>query len=132
MPPRNVVPKPLQKPHPPIWIACSSRETIKFATKNGIGALTFAFVDSEESKNWVDDYYHVFGTECEPICQTVNPNVAMVTGFSCHEDEQTALKRGLEGFRFFQFALAHCYINGSHIPGQTNIWQNFQKQESSE
>ena len=131
MPPRNVVPKPLQKPHPPIWIACSSRETIKFAAKNGIGALTFAFVDPEEAKNWVDDYYHVFETECEPIGQTVNPNVAMVTGFSCHEDEQTALKRGLEGFRFFQFALAHYYINGSHIPGQTNIWQNFQKQKSS-
>src|SRR4051794_29753036 len=22
MPPRNVVPKPLQKPHPPLWVAC--------------------------------------------------------------------------------------------------------------
>src|SRR5215468_177756 len=28
MPVRNVVPKPLQKPHPPIWVACSKRETI--------------------------------------------------------------------------------------------------------
>src|SRR4051794_27929914 len=26
MPPRNVVPKPLQKPHPPLWVACSRRE----------------------------------------------------------------------------------------------------------
>src|SRR5215470_2178839 len=23
MPPRNVVPKPVQKPHPPLWVACS-------------------------------------------------------------------------------------------------------------
>ena len=23
MPPRNVVPKPMQKPHPPLWVACS-------------------------------------------------------------------------------------------------------------
>ena len=37
----------------------------------------------------------------------------------------------MEGFRFFQFALSHYYINGSHVPGQTDIWQNFQKQESS-
>ena len=22
MPPRNVVPKPMQKPHPPLWVAC--------------------------------------------------------------------------------------------------------------
>src|SRR5262249_34379581 len=26
MPVRNVVPKPLQKPHPPLWVACSRRE----------------------------------------------------------------------------------------------------------
>ena len=132
MPPRNVMPKPLQKPHPPIWIACSSRETIKFAAKNGIGALTFAFVDPAEAKSWVDDYYHVFETECEPIGQTVNANVAMITGFSCHQDEQTALRRGLEGFRFFQFALAYYYIDGSHTPGQTDIWQRFQEQKSSQ
>jgi alkanesulfonate monooxygenase SsuD/methylene tetrahydromethanopterin reductase-like flavin-dependent oxidoreductase (luciferase family) len=29
MPCRNVIPKPLQKPHPPVWVACSSRETIR-------------------------------------------------------------------------------------------------------
>src|SRR6266446_3150250 len=45
MPVRNVVPKPLQKPHPPIWVACSRRETIHAAARAGIGALTFAFVD---------------------------------------------------------------------------------------
>src|SRR3954463_7247861 len=27
MPPRNVVPKPVQRPHPPLWVACSRRET---------------------------------------------------------------------------------------------------------
>ena len=42
MPCRNVVPKPLQKPHPPVWVACSNRETIKLAAQLGIGALTFA------------------------------------------------------------------------------------------
>ncbi len=43
-PPRNVVPKPLQKPHPPLWVACSRRETIHLATaiERGIdGAHSF-------------------------------------------------------------------------------------------
>src|SRR5437660_1008376 len=31
MPPRNVIPKPLQRPHPPLWVACSRRETIHVA-----------------------------------------------------------------------------------------------------
>ncbi|NQV20046.1 MAG: LLM class flavin-dependent oxidoreductase, partial [Rhodospirillales bacterium] len=39
MPCRNVVPKPLQKPHPPIWVACSRRSTIQLAAEAGIGAL---------------------------------------------------------------------------------------------
>src|SRR5271166_1494605 len=38
MPVRNVVPKPVQKPHPPLWVACSRRETIHLAAKLGIGA----------------------------------------------------------------------------------------------
>ena len=50
MPCRNVVPKPTQRPHPPLWVACSNRETIKLAAKLGIGALTFAFVDPDEAK----------------------------------------------------------------------------------
>ena len=29
MPKRNVIPKPLQKPHPPLWVAASRRETVK-------------------------------------------------------------------------------------------------------
>ena len=50
MPVRNVVPKPVQKPHPPLWVACSRRETIHLAAKLGIGALTFAFVSPEEAR----------------------------------------------------------------------------------
>ena len=57
MPPRNVVPKPVQKPHPPLWVACSRRDTILLAAEKGIGALAFAFVDPEEATHWVDDYY---------------------------------------------------------------------------
>ena len=37
MPPRNVVPKPLQKPHPPLWVACTRRETIQLAARAGSG-----------------------------------------------------------------------------------------------
>src|SRR3954453_15601624 len=40
MPQRNVVPKPLKKPHPPLWVACSRRETIRLAAEKGVGALS--------------------------------------------------------------------------------------------
>jgi alkanesulfonate monooxygenase SsuD/methylene tetrahydromethanopterin reductase-like flavin-dependent oxidoreductase (luciferase family) len=127
MPCRNVVPKPVQKPHPPVWVACSNRETIKLAARLGIGALTFAFVDPTEAKQWVDDYYRIFKEECVPIGHAVNPNIAMVTGFSVHRDAEEARRRGLDGFRFFGYALGHHYIFGEHKPGRTDIWANFEK-----
>jgi len=125
MPARNVVPKPMQKPHPPIWVACSNRETIHLAAQLGIGALTFAFIDPSEARHWVADYYETFKRECVPIGHAVNPNIAMVTGFSCHADAAEAARRGNDGFRFFQFALAHHYVFGKHTPGRTNIWNRY-------
>ena len=127
MPCRNVVPKPTQRPHPPLWVACSNRETIKLAAKLGIGALTFAFVDPDEAKLWVDDYYRILKEECIPIGHSINPNIAMVTSFGCHQDHDEAVKRMKEGFQFFSYGLGHHYIFGINKPGRTNIWEEFQK-----
>src|SRR5919109_1649092 len=125
MPCRNVVPKPVQKPHPPLWVACSNRDTIRLAARLGLGVLTFAFIDPAEAKQWIDDYYTVLKSECIPIGHAINPNIAMVTSFSCHEDEAEARARGLDGFRFFQFALAYHYGFGKHTPGRSNIWERY-------
>jgi len=127
MPARNVVPKPVQQPHPPMWLACSTRQTIHLAAKLGLGALTFSFIDPAEATHWVTDYYETFKNECVPIAQSVNPNIAMVTGFMCHESEDEAVKRGLEGFQFFGYALAHYYLFGTHVPGRTNVFESFQQ-----
>jgi alkanesulfonate monooxygenase SsuD/methylene tetrahydromethanopterin reductase-like flavin-dependent oxidoreductase (luciferase family) len=123
MPVRNLVPKPAQKPHPPLWMACSNRNTIHLAAQLGIGALTFAFIDAAEAKEWVNDYYETFKRECVPIGHAVNPNIAMVAGFSCHRDAEEARRRGIDGFRFFQFALGHYYAFGRHTPGRTSMEQ---------
>jgi alkanesulfonate monooxygenase SsuD/methylene tetrahydromethanopterin reductase-like flavin-dependent oxidoreductase (luciferase family) len=130
MPCRNVVPKPLQRPHPPLWVACSNRNTILEAARLGIGALTFAFIDENEAKQWTHDYYETFKRECVPIGHSVNPNVAMVSGFSVHRDHDEAERRGLEGFKFFGFALGHHYAFGEQRVGRTDIWANFQKYAS--
>ena len=128
MPCRNVVPKPVQKPHPPMWVACSRRETIHAAARAGIGALTFAFIDPDDAGKWAQEYYDIIKSEeCVPIGHTVNANIAMVTGFSCHEDPEEARRRGMDGFRFFGYSLGHYYVYGNHTPGRTNIWQRFEE-----
>ena len=127
MPPRNVVPKPKQKPHPPLWVACSRRETILQAARKGMGALSFSFVEPEEAKSWIDEYYSlVVGPECTPAGLAVNANVAVVLPFLCHEDEQTAIDRGIDGAHFFGFSLAYYYAFGKHRPGVSSIADCFQ------
>jgi alkanesulfonate monooxygenase SsuD/methylene tetrahydromethanopterin reductase-like flavin-dependent oxidoreductase (luciferase family) len=130
MPPRNVVPKPRQKPHPPVWVACSRRETIKLAAQTGIGALSFAFVDPEQARHWVTDYYSILEHEGVPIADAVNPNLACVCTFMCHRDENEALRRGLEGANFFGYSLAHYYVFGRHQPGVTHVWAEYQKRRA--
>jgi len=126
MPIRNVIPKPKQKPHPPLWVACSRRETIAMAAERGIGALSFSFVDPEEAKEWVDEYYEIVASpRCNPAGFAVNPNVAVVLPMMCHEDEATAIERGIDGAHFFGYSLAHYYVFGEHRPARTNIWHEF-------
>ena len=127
MPCRNLVPKPVQKPHPPLWVACSNRNTILEAARLGIGALTFAFIDQNEARQWVRDYYATFERECVPIGHAVNPNIAIVAGFSVHPEQTEAERRGATGFKFFGFALGHHYVYGEQRPGRTSIWENFEK-----
>ncbi len=127
MPARNVVPKPVQRPHPPIWVACSQRDTILMAGSRGIGALSFAFINPEEAQQWVADYYAAFEACTDPVGLAPNPDIAVTTGFMCHQDEQTALDRGLDGFHFFAYSLLHYYQFGTHTPGRTDIWTEFEQ-----
>jgi alkanesulfonate monooxygenase SsuD/methylene tetrahydromethanopterin reductase-like flavin-dependent oxidoreductase (luciferase family)/putative sterol carrier protein len=126
MPPRNVVPKPVQKPHPPLWVACSRRETIRLAAEKGIGALSFSFVEPEEAEAWVDEYHAIIDSErCVPGGFAVNPQVACVLPMMCAPDEAQAIERGIDGAHFFGYSLAHYYVFGDHRPGRTNIYEEF-------
>jgi alkanesulfonate monooxygenase SsuD/methylene tetrahydromethanopterin reductase-like flavin-dependent oxidoreductase (luciferase family) len=131
MPPRNVVPKPVQKPHPPIWVACSRRETILLAAEKGIGALTFAFIDPEEARHWVHDYYATLEDKGVPVGMAVNANLACVTPMMLHHDEGEAIRRGIEGANFFGYSLGHFYVFGTHVPGRTNVWQEYLERRSA-
>jgi len=126
MPQRNVIPKPLQRPHPPLWVACSRRETIHLAARTGIGALSFSFVEPEDAGKWVREYYDLLASpECVPAGFAVNPNVTVVLPMMCHRDEATAIERGIDGAHFFGYSLAHYYGMGKHSPGATDVHAEF-------
>jgi len=128
MPCRNVVPKPVQDPHPPIWMACTNRDTIKIAAQNGVGALAFSFLDPAEARLWADIYYGIIKSEaCVPLGHSVNANIAMVSSFSVHRDRAEAIRRGHEGFEFFGYAI-NALVARDTVPGRTNLWGDYMQQ----
>jgi alkanesulfonate monooxygenase SsuD/methylene tetrahydromethanopterin reductase-like flavin-dependent oxidoreductase (luciferase family) len=127
MPCRNVLPKPVQTPHPPMWMACTNRDTIRVAASLGVGALAFAFVNPEEARAWSEIYYGIIASDkCVPIGHSVNANIAMVSSFSIHHDRAEAIRRGHEGFEFFGYAL-NALVARDTIPGRTNLWGEYLK-----
>lgn len=126
-PRRAVVPKPLQKPHPPLWVACSQLNTIKYAAHRGMGALSFKFVDLAAAQAWVHAYYNTFVHNQEKLCgYQANPNIAVVSGFMCAETDEQAWRQA-DGWTFFQFALQLYNREGPFEPGSVNMWQRYQE-----
>jgi alkanesulfonate monooxygenase SsuD/methylene tetrahydromethanopterin reductase-like flavin-dependent oxidoreductase (luciferase family) len=125
MPCRNVLPKPVQKPHPPMWMACTNRETIKIAASLGVGALAFSFLDPAEARTWSSVYYDIIKSDqCVPVGHSVNANIAMVSAFSVHRDRAEAIRRGQEGFEFFGYAI-QALVARDTVPGRTTLWSDF-------
>jgi alkanesulfonate monooxygenase SsuD/methylene tetrahydromethanopterin reductase-like flavin-dependent oxidoreductase (luciferase family) len=125
---RNVIPKPVQKPHPPMWMACTNRDTIKIAASLGLGALAFSFINEEEARTWSGIYYDIIKSDaCVPLAHSVNANIAMVSAFSLHEDGAEAARRGQEGFEFFRYAISALVTNDA-VPGRSRLFEQFQKE----
>ena len=126
-PKRNVIPKPRQKPHPPLWVACSNPQTALSAARLGLGALGFDFTGLEETARRREEYYRLIREECTPIGDAVNAQFAIVSGFMCCPRDEDAIAKGVSGMRFFGYALAHYYAAGSrHDPGSTDLMRAFQ------
>jgi alkanesulfonate monooxygenase SsuD/methylene tetrahydromethanopterin reductase-like flavin-dependent oxidoreductase (luciferase family) len=130
MPLRNVLPKPLQKPHPPLWVACSQLDTIEMAGRRGLGALAFQFLSADAAHAWVHAYYNAFTKRQEKLADYVtNPNLALTSYFMCAETDEEARRRA-DGIPFFQFALRfYGQQTGRRRPdpGTVNMWDEYEK-----
>ena len=122
---RNVIPKPRQKPHPPLWVACSQLDTIRMCGERGMGALGFQFVSAEAAQAWVNAYYIAFTQRLDKLCDyETNPNIAVVSQFMCAPTDEEARAKA-DGSSFFQFALGYYATHAPGVPGEIQLWEEY-------
>jgi alkanesulfonate monooxygenase SsuD/methylene tetrahydromethanopterin reductase-like flavin-dependent oxidoreductase (luciferase family) len=106
MPERQIVPKPVQKPHPPLWVAVSSPETAVQAAERGIGMLGVSIGTPQEYKQRVDDYRRIINS-CEPVGAFVNNQVNGVTFLYIDDTDEEAAAWGTKLAYSFAYLAAH-------------------------
>ncbi|MFZ0666400.1 MAG: LLM class flavin-dependent oxidoreductase [Acidimicrobiales bacterium] len=123
MPRRRVHPKPLQKPHPPIWGATSSEDGHREVGRLGLGLCSFAVgVSPEEVKKKVDIYRGALADCTEPIGAFVNNDAATFTMALCSRDRQKAMDLARESFEWYP-------KTGARLIGSLTDWMTEQNQD---
>jgi alkanesulfonate monooxygenase SsuD/methylene tetrahydromethanopterin reductase-like flavin-dependent oxidoreductase (luciferase family) len=94
VPSRSIIPKPLQKPHPPIWMAATSPQSWEVAGKLGIGILGLTiFVSVPQLADRVRAYRASL-KDAKPVGKFVNDQVGAFTIVHAADTQKEAVENG--------------------------------------
>lgn len=94
IPERPIIPKPYQKPHPPMWMAASSPASVEMAAHCGIGMLGLTLLRPlEDMAQWLDTYRREI-KHAEPVGSFINNQTGVFTFVHCAETTREAIEHG--------------------------------------
>jgi alkanesulfonate monooxygenase SsuD/methylene tetrahydromethanopterin reductase-like flavin-dependent oxidoreductase (luciferase family) len=110
----SVLPRPVQTPHPPLFLACSRADTVRLAADYGVGALVLGFAGIDETarmrKLYDDARAQRDGSKY--VSTVVNDHFAALCPTIVLDDRDAAVSIGARGQRFFAEGITHWYGNG--------------------
>lgn len=111
--PGAVLPRPVQDPHPPLFMACSKHETLRLAAELGIGALVMGFAGADDVREMrkVYDEARAARTGERFVSDRANDHLSALCPTVVLDDAELALRLGTRGQRFFAESIAHWYGN---------------------
>jgi alkanesulfonate monooxygenase SsuD/methylene tetrahydromethanopterin reductase-like flavin-dependent oxidoreductase (luciferase family) len=124
VPPTQILPKPVQGPHPPLHAACNRPEASEKLGELGLGAMNLAVGSDAYLKQLVDSYRDALGTAQNlPYHPTSNFACAPLT--CCLEDDEEACKYGMRGQRFFSAVMSAYYFENQRPLGALDLPRDF-------
>ena len=102
MPPRRVIPKPLQDPHPPIFGATGSDSGHQLMGELGLGLCSFSVgTPPEDVKRRIDLYRAALATCVKPLGATVNNQAAAFTMVNCAPTQKESYDVSRDNFVWY-------------------------------
>jgi alkanesulfonate monooxygenase SsuD/methylene tetrahydromethanopterin reductase-like flavin-dependent oxidoreductase (luciferase family) len=100
VPPREVLPKPFQQPHPPIWVAAMQPSTYQLAAQKGIGVMALG-VSAPSILAPHITAYHEHVRRATPVGAFVNDQWLSATVAYCDEDRKAARELAAQSLKTF-------------------------------
>jgi alkanesulfonate monooxygenase SsuD/methylene tetrahydromethanopterin reductase-like flavin-dependent oxidoreductase (luciferase family) len=118
IPPRPIIPKPHQDPHPPMYLACTRETTLNQAGEWGLGALVLGFGGPEDIAQKNEVYRAAVKRRTPESQMGVFPveHLSALCPAMVLDDEKKARAIGLRGQRYFTEAIRHWYNPGGDSP----------------
>jgi alkanesulfonate monooxygenase SsuD/methylene tetrahydromethanopterin reductase-like flavin-dependent oxidoreductase (luciferase family) len=124
IPPTQVIPKPVQSPHPPIFAACAKPDSAVHVGKLGLGALNFAVGSDDYLGQKVRDYKQAVAA-ARPVGRQKTDHFACTPATLVLDDDREACRHGLRGARFFLASLQRYYAGGDRPTGKLDVPRGF-------
>lgn len=121
IPRRPIHPHPVQTPHPPLFMACTKKDTVKLAADLGIGALVMGFGGPSEIAELRGVYDEAISDRTGErfVSDHANNHLAALCPSIVLDDAEEALRIGTRGQRFFAESIHHWY--GTGLPPSLDI-----------
>ena len=120
IPTRNVLPKPRQKPHPPLWMSGTQPDSAFLAGERGIGFMHFSMSDPAGMDQKVKSYRDAIKACTEPVGAFKNEQFAAFTALFCGEDDADAADRAGEAICWYANLVEAVYASLAGLGDDTS------------
>jgi len=109
-PPHTVVPRPVQLPHPPLFLACTNPDTVRKAAQYGVGPMVLGFGGPEvigDMRRTFDEERAQRDPDAVVSPGMINDEFVALCPTFLMDDREEAFRVGCRALRFFAEAITH-------------------------
>jgi alkanesulfonate monooxygenase SsuD/methylene tetrahydromethanopterin reductase-like flavin-dependent oxidoreductase (luciferase family) len=136
-PPLRILPRPIQRPHPPLYLASTKPDTVVHSADLGVGALIFGFAGLDSVAHQHKLYRERVQTRTgeKLVSDVTNDQFVALCPTIVLPDAQEAREIGARGQRFFGESIGYWHLGGDRPPSGDTVHEDniaFMRRQAAE